>query len=103
VSLGAAREARITGHTYPEQAMPSLTACLSLAGALGATAGCAFDRRWLFAAAWACHVAYTLFDKFYTGVLPQPLVDGFAALMLVLVLVGLGKMLAAGHNARAAR
>jgi hypothetical protein len=35
-------------------------------------------RRWLFAGVWFFNGVYTLFDKFYPGMLPQPLVDAFA-------------------------
>lgn len=59
---------------------------MSLVAAIGASAGHAWQRQWLPALAWVFLLAYTVFDKLLPGVLPQPLVDGFAALFLALIL-----------------
>jgi hypothetical protein len=44
-------------------------------------------RRWLFAGVWFFNGAYTLFDKFYPGVLPQPLVDAFTFIAFGLAVI----------------
>jgi hypothetical protein len=72
-----------------------LTAYMSLFGSTIATAGFMLARRWLFGAIWAFSAAYTLFDKFYSQVLPQPLVDSFAVLMFLLAMLALAKVIVA--------
>jgi uncharacterized membrane protein (DUF373 family) len=68
-----------------------LTAYMSLFGSTIAMAGFLRARMWLFGAIWAFSAAYTLFDKFYSHVLPQPLVDSFAAIMFLLAVLALAK------------
>lgn len=72
-----------------------LTAYMSLFGSTIAMAGFLWARRWLFGAIWAFSAAYTLFDKFYSYVLPQALVDSFAAIAFLLAILALAKVIVA--------
>jgi hypothetical protein len=49
--------------------------------------GSLVTRRWLFAGVWFFNGTYTLFDKFYSGVLPQLLVDSFAFIAFGLAVI----------------
>jgi hypothetical protein len=72
-----------------------LTAYVSLFASTIAMAGFLLERRWLFAAIWGFLAAYTLFDKFYPHVLPQPLVDSFSVISFLLAILGLAKVIVA--------
>lgn len=70
-----------------------LPAYITLFGSAIAMASLLLARRWLFGAIWAFSAAYTLFDKFYPHVLPQPLVDSFAVIMFLLAMLALAKVI----------
>ncbi|WP_323141230.1 hypothetical protein [Massilia phyllosphaerae] len=72
-----------------------LTAYFSLICSTIAMAGFMQARRWLFAAIWGFLAAYTLFDKFYSHVLPQPLVESFSVISFLLAILGLTKVIVA--------
>jgi hypothetical protein len=72
-----------------------LTAYISLIGSTIAMASFMLVRRWLFGATWAFSAIYTLFDKFYPHVLPQPVVDSFAVMMFLLAILALAKVIVA--------
>lgn len=70
-----------------------LTACMSLFGSTIAMACLMLTRRWLLGSIWAFCAAYTLFDKFYPRLLPQPLVDSFAVITFLLAMCALAKVI----------
>jgi hypothetical protein len=64
-----------------------ITTMMSLVGAGVAGAASAWNRQWLPAMVWFFSLAYTIFDKVYPSVLPEPVVTGFAFISLVLALL----------------
>jgi hypothetical protein len=72
-----------------------LTAYMSLFGSTIAMACFMLKRRRLFGAIWGFLAAYTLFDKFYPHVLPQPLVESFSVISFLLAIFGLAKVIVA--------
>jgi hypothetical protein len=63
------------------------TTVLSLLGAGVASAAFAWQRQWTMSLAWLFSLAYTVFDKVFPAVLPEPLVTSFSFLFLALVLL----------------
>jgi hypothetical protein len=60
---------------------------LSLIGAGIAAVAFAWHRQWVISLAWLFSLAYTVFDKVFPSVLPEPMVTSFSFLFLTLVLL----------------
>lgn len=81
--------------------MHAIAPYLSLVGMSIALAGSILARNWLFVGAWASGLAYTVFDKFRPAILPQPLVEVFPYVMLMLAVAGVVQLRARLRSARA--